>query len=147
MGRKVARPDVFGQLAPAEHGKLLESENNTRDFVGAIDALKQLRAEHGVAVGIPGTEAYNMAKTYMLDIQLAAKEQKKLGTWDKGSESVLNAMTGDPNAWIVNRPEAQLDALATNARRAHAKAAQAAGLEVTPDELKLLHKTRTGAAK
>lgn len=51
-------------------------------------------------------------------LQLGLKEQKKLGTLDKGSEGVLETLTGDPTSLLdLERSGAKLEELEQNARQ------------------------------
>lgn len=132
LGRKIERADVYNQLSAEEQSKLLQSEDATRDLRTGIADLLKVRKEHGVAIGVPGTDAYEQAGAAHSRVQLALKKKGELGTLDKGSEAFLAKMAGDPNAWFINTPETKLGQILSTEVRSQNDRARRAGLAGDP---------------
>jgi hypothetical protein len=133
-GREIRNPALAQQATKEERSKFNETQNVTNALESKIDRLLRLREEHGVAVGVPQTDAYKEAQTLNREIMLGLKKKEELGTLDNQSERFLNEMTGDPNAWFINTPETQLNAVKRAAREDLESRAQGLGYSSALDQ-------------
>lgn len=90
-----------------------EIQGNAQAVLGKIAALREfVLGPDGVGREVFPTDVAKKAKAMAKDLQLALKEQKKMGTLDKGSEAFLESLiTSDPTQMNQGALKAQLDAL------------------------------------
>ncbi len=92
------------------------------ELLSLIGQAKQLREQSGMlgrgvanaTNGVIVPESAAQLKSIMGQLAAAYKDYKKLGTWDNGSEKLINSITGDATATLGGGADASLDALAMN---------------------------------
>jgi hypothetical protein len=106
-----------------------------------IDKIRRLRefvlGPDGVGREVFPTDDAKKATAMSRDLQLALKEQKKMGTLDKGSEAFLESLvTSDPTQMNQGALKAQLDALEASTKSETAAQLRARGVDVPNTSLK-----------